>query len=279
MHTIQILDDRLISQIAAGEVVERPASVVKELLENALDAAASTIRIELEEGGKRRIRVVDDGLGMGSEDALLAFDRHATSKISTFDDLQKVGTLGFRGEALSSISAVARVELRTAVQPGDGYRVRIEGGKVRETEPVSHARGTSVEVGSLFFNVPARREFLKSGRTELRRATEVVQGYALSRPEVGFSLYHEGRLLLEAVPASPDAAGARDRIAQIWRKTGRPPRRHSRRLRWGGVHLGSGRRRSDCQGATVLHFRQPQVVARSSSDGDLLQVRTRGVAE
>lgn len=215
-HAIQILDERLISQIAAGEVVERPASVVKELVENALDAGASTIRVELEEGGKRRIKVVDDGRGMGSEDALLAFDRHATSKISSFEDLQRVGTLGFRGEALSSIASVARVTLQTATDPGDGHRVRIDGGRVRATEPVAHARGTSVEVESLFYNVPARREFLKAGRTELRRATEVVQGYALSRPEVGFSLYHETRLLLKAVPAVAGSAGARDRISQVF---------------------------------------------------------------
>ena len=216
MHRIHILDDRLVSQIAAGEVVERPASVVKELVENALDAGASTLKIEVEKGGKRRLQVTDDGSGMDSEDSLLAFDRHATSKISTFDDLQQVGTLGFRGEALSSIAAVARVELRTAAEPGGGHRVRIEGGSVRSAEPISHPRGTSVEVASLFFNVPARRKFLKSVQTELRRVTEVVQGYALARPEMGFSLYHEGRLLLEVSPGVPGPAGAHDRIGEIF---------------------------------------------------------------
>ncbi len=216
MTTIQILDDRLISQIAAGEVVERPASVVKELVENAIDAGARSIRVELEAGGKRSIRVVDDGLGMDRSDALLAFDRHATSKISSFDDLQGVGSLGFRGEALAAIAAVARVELVTATEPGDGHRIRIDGGHIRSAEPTAHPRGTSIEVRSLFFNVPARRKFLKTVRTELRRATEVVQGYALSRPEIGFSLSHEGRILLEAAPAGDDLEAARRRIGELF---------------------------------------------------------------
>ena len=179
MPEIRILDDRLVSQIAAGEVVERPASVVKELVENALDAGAAEIRIELEGGGKRRIRVADDGRGMDRDDALLAFDRHATSKIADFEDLERVASLGFRGEALASIAGVARVELTTAREPGDGTRVRIEGGRVRSAEPAAHPRGTSIEVASLFFNVPARRKFLKSPPTELRRA---VGGGAGLRP-------------------------------------------------------------------------------------------------
>jgi len=214
--TIQILDDRLISQIAAGEVVERPASVVKELVENAIDAGAGSIRVELEAGGKRSIRVVDDGVGMDRSDALLAFDRHATSKIGSFDDLQGVATLGFRGEALAAIAAVARVELVTATEPGDGHRIRIDGGHIRSAEPTAHPRGTVVEVRSLFFNVPARRKFLKTVRTELRRATEVVQGYALARPEIGFALSHEGRTLLEVAPAGDDLEAARHRISELF---------------------------------------------------------------
>ena len=216
MPTIHILHDRLVSQIAAGEVVERPASVVKELIENALDAGASTVRVELDNGGKRRIRVLDDGGGMERDDALLAFDRHATSKIASFDDLERVATLGFRGEALSSIAAVAKVELRTASAAGDGHRVRIEGGQIRQVEPISRGRGTSVEVSSLFFNVPARRKFLKTVRTELRRSIEVVQGYALARPSIAFSLNHDGKLLLETSPGSDGAAGAKQRIAEIF---------------------------------------------------------------
>ncbi len=217
MPRIRLLPDHLVSQIAAGEVVERPASVVKELVENALDAGAREVRVELEAGGKRRIEVVDDGGGMGRDDALLAFDSHATSKIASFADLERVGTLGFRGEALSSIAAVARVELATAEAPGEGHRVRIEGGRVRSAEPVAVPRGTRVSVASLFFNVPARRKFLKAPQTELRRAVEVVQGYALARPDVRFTLRHEGRALLDAVPSGgSDGAAARERVAQIF---------------------------------------------------------------
>ena len=203
------------SQIAAGEVVERPASVVKELVENSLDAGARTIEIQLEAGGKSRIAIADDGCGMGRDDALLAFDRHATSKISTFEDLERVGTLGFRGEALASIAAVSRVELTTADQPGDGHRVAIEGGRIRVAEPFSRPRGTTIEVRSLFWNVPARRKFLKATQTELRRCLEVVEGYALAREDVRFVVLHDGRELLDVLPA-PGAGGARERIGQIF---------------------------------------------------------------
>ncbi len=216
MPRIRLLPDRLVSQIAAGEVVERPASVVKELVENALDAGATRITVELERGGKGRIRVADDGCGMDGDDALLAFDQHATSKIESMADLAQVATLGFRGEALSSIAAVARVELVTAGEAGDGHRVYLEGGRVKTAEPASRPRGTTVEVASLFFNVPARRRFLKTPQTELRRALEVVQGYALARPDVQFTVVHEGRQLLEAAPAGDDAEGARRRVAQLF---------------------------------------------------------------
>jgi DNA mismatch repair protein MutL len=214
MSRIHLLPDHLVSQIAAGEVVERPASVVKELVENALDAGSGEIEIQLESGGKARIAVIDDGCGMGRDDALLAFDRHATSKIGSFEDLERVATLGFRGEALATIAAVARVELTTADQPGDGHRVFIEGGRVRAAEPASRPRGTTVDVRSLFFNVPARRKFLKEPSTELRRCLEVVQGYALARPDARFHVLHEGRELLDALPAG--SAGPRERIAQIF---------------------------------------------------------------
>ncbi|HUO86801.1 MAG TPA: DNA mismatch repair endonuclease MutL [Thermoanaerobaculia bacterium] len=219
MARIHLLPDPLVSQIAAGEVVERPASVVKELVENALDAGAGEVRVELEAGGKRRIVVTDDGCGMGRDDALLAFDRHATSKIASFDDLEQVTTLGFRGEALSSIAAVARVELVTAERPGDGHRVAIEAGRVRVAEPTAHPRGTRVSVASLLFSVPARRKFLKTPATELRRALEVVQGYALARPDVRFVVVHEGRTLLDALPAGApgaDPESARRRVGQIF---------------------------------------------------------------
>ncbi|HEY7214165.1 MAG TPA: DNA mismatch repair endonuclease MutL [Thermoanaerobaculia bacterium] len=212
---IRLLPDPLVSQIAAGEVVERPASVVKELVENALDAGAGHLEIHLEHGGKARIEVADDGSGMGRDDALLAFDRHATSKIASFADLERVATLGFRGEALASIASVARVELTTADQPGDGHRVVIEGGRVRAAEPFSRPRGTTLDVRSLFFNVPARRKFLKAPQTELRRCLEVVQGYALARPDVRFQVFHEGRELLDALAAT-GSAGSRERIGQIF---------------------------------------------------------------
>jgi DNA mismatch repair protein MutL len=213
---IHILPDRLVSQIAAGEVVERPASVVKELVENALDAGAAQVRVDLESGGKRRIVVSDDGSGMGRDDSLLAFDRHATSKISTFDDLERVATLGFRGEALASIAAVAKVDLLTAEAAGEGWRVRMEGGRVVAAEPAAAPRGTRLEVASLFFNVPARRAFLKSPETELRRSVEVIQGYALSRPEVAFRLTHEGREVLEAPAGAGGDDALRDRVSRLF---------------------------------------------------------------
>ena len=215
MARIHLLPDTLVSQIAAGEVVERPASVVKELVENSLDAGAREVEVQLEAGGKARIAVSDDGAGMGRDDALLAFDRHATSKIGSFADLERVATLGFRGEALCSIAAVSRVELTTAEQPGDGHRVFIEGGRVRVAEPLSRPRGTTIDVRSLFFNVPARRKFLKTPQTELRRCLEVVQGYALARPDVRFLVIHDGRVLLDVLAAGGED-GPRERIGQIF---------------------------------------------------------------
>ncbi len=216
MTRIRLLPDPLVNQIAAGEVVERPASVVKELVENALDAGAGEIEIQLESGGRQRICVTDDGYGMGRDDALLAFDRHATSKIGSFEDLERVATLGFRGEALASVASVARVEMTTAEQPGDGHRVFIEGGRVRIVEPYSRPRGTTIDVRSLFFNVPARRKFLKAPQTELRRSLEVVQAYALARPDVRFRVLHENRELLDALAAGAEAEGSLERITQIF---------------------------------------------------------------
>ena len=216
MSRIEILPDSLVSQIAAGEVVERPASVVKELLENALDAGAENLEIDLEVGGKRRILVRDDGEGMERDDALRAFDRHATSKITSFEDLESVSTLGFRGEALASIAAVARVDMTTAAAPGEGFRVRIEGSAIRQAEPVAAPRGTSIDIRSLFYNVPARRRFLKTPRTELQRSMEVVHAYAMARPETGLLLRHEGRLLLEAPPGPEGQEGLGRRLESLY---------------------------------------------------------------
>ena len=183
---IAILPDAVANRIAAGEVVERPASVVKELLENALDAGATAVAVAIEAGGKTLIRVADDGEGMGREDALLALDRHATSKIRTADDLVGIGTFGFRGEALPSIAAVSRFELETADVAGEvGTRVVATGGLVSAIEDVARQPGTTVVVRSLFFNTPERRKFLRSARSETRAAVEAVTALALALPQLG----------------------------------------------------------------------------------------------
>jgi len=198
MGKIRILPDLLASKIAAGEVVERPASVVKELIENALDAGGRQIRIEVELGGKKLVRVADDGEGMTRDDALLAFERHATSKIASVEDLEHIVTLGFRGEALPSIAAVARVLLRTKTAADlVGTEVEIEGGKIKDVRECAWAGGTEVHVRDLFYNVPARRKFLKSDTTELFHVTNLVTHYALCYPRVAFRLKHGGRTLLD----------------------------------------------------------------------------------
>jgi DNA mismatch repair protein MutL len=185
---IRILPDQLANQIAAGEVVERPASVVKELLENSIDAGASRVTIELRSGGKSEIRVADDGHGMGKEDAMLALDRHATSKIGSVEDLSSVRTLGFRGEALPSIASVSRMVLETAEREGEGTRLMVKGGQLTSVEGCSRRSGTTVSVRSLFFNTPARAKFLRSTGAETRAVSEVVTLLALAHPEVAFTL-------------------------------------------------------------------------------------------
>ncbi len=212
MASIRILPDNLVNQIAAGEVVERPASVVKELVENALDAGARRVAIEVEAGGKRLVRVADDGSGMSHDDALLAFERHATSKLRTADDLRAIATLGFRGEALPSIVAVARVvlETRTREEPA-GTRIEIHGGKMLAVKEVGCAPGTMVEVRNLFFNVPARRKFLRSDSTELGHVVQLATHYALAHPECGFALKSGAEMVLEAAPVS----ALRERAYQV----------------------------------------------------------------
>ncbi len=192
--TIRQLPDTLINQIAAGEVVERPASVVKELVENALDAGARRIDIDLEEGGVRLVRIRDDGAGIAAADLPLAVSRHATSKIASLDDLEAVATLGFRGEALPSIASVSRFALSTR-RDGDahGATLRVEGGKVGDVVPAQHPRGTTVEVRDLFYNVPARRKFLRAERTELSHVEEWLRALALARPDVELRVSHNGR--------------------------------------------------------------------------------------
>ena len=196
---IRTLSGVLANQIAAGEVVERPASVVKELVENALDADAKTIDIELETGGARLIRVRDDGFGIPSGELVLALSRHATSKIATLDDLDRIASMGFRGEALPSIASVSRLVLESRLRDAaNGARVRVDGGVVAPVEPAASKIGTTVEVRDLFFNVPARRKFLRAPRTELRHAEDTVRRLALARPDVSFTLHHDARKVIEA---------------------------------------------------------------------------------
>lgn len=212
-RTIQILPDSVANQIAAGEVVERPASVVKELVENALDAGARRIDIHLSRGGKRTIRVADDGCGMGREDAILSLDRHATSKVRSAGDLRTIGTLGFRGEALPSIASVSRFTLETrTAEGGEGTRVRVRGGRITSVEDAARTRGTTVTAESLFYNAPARATFLRAPSVETRAVSEVISPLALAHPEVAFTLASDDRLLLDL----PKASGVVERIAALW---------------------------------------------------------------
>ena len=209
---IAVLAPQVADQIAAGEVVERPASVVKELVENALDAGARAIRVEIEDGGKSLIRVSDDGEGMGRADAELALSRHATSKIREAADLIGVGTFGFRGEALPAIASVSRFELETSPDGVTGTRLRLVGGKREAVDDVVRQRGTTVTVRALFFNTPARRKFLRAQATETRAVAETVTLLALTRPETAFTLSSDERTLIDVRPA----AGAIERVAALW---------------------------------------------------------------
>jgi len=213
MGRIHVLSDQVANQIAAGEVVDRPASVVKELLENALDAGAARIRVEIEAGGRRLIQVADDGCGMSRDDALLAFERHATSKIRSSDDLLSIATLGFRGEALPSIASIARLELTT--RPADeatGTRLEIAGGRILDVADHGGPQGTTIAVRDLFYNTPARRKFLRAETTELAHVTALVTHYALAHPEMYFELHSATHTLLTAPPVREPG----ERIYQIF---------------------------------------------------------------
>jgi DNA mismatch repair protein MutL len=215
MGRIRVLSDQVANQIAAGEVVDRPASVVKELLENALDAGANRIRVEVEAGGRRLIRIADDGHGMNRDDALLAFERHATSKLRSADDLLSIATLGFRGEALPSIASVARVMLETATgDEASGTRVEIAGGKILHVDDAAVPRGTTISVADLFFNTPARKKFLRAESTELAHVTALVTHYALAHPEKHFELLSATHTVLSAPPVTRTA----ERIYQVFGK-------------------------------------------------------------
>jgi DNA mismatch repair protein MutL len=213
MSKIRVLADHVANQIAAGEVVERPASVAKELVENSIDAGAAQITIEIEAGGRRLLKVSDDGEGMVRDDAILAFERHATSKIRETDDLAAIGTLGFRGEALASIASVAKVELTTCIEGASAAtRVTIDGGRMRDVKDAAHPRGTTIAVRDLFFNIPARRKFLRSEATETYHLTNLVTHYALAHPEIAFTFVNNGREVVRTAPAKD----LRERAYQIF---------------------------------------------------------------
>src|ERR1051325_8342114 len=213
MSKIRVLPDHISNLIAAGEVVERPASVAKELIENAIDAGATRITIDIEGGGRRLLKITDGGEGMSRDDAVLSFERHATSKISRAEDLNAIGTLGFRGEALASIASVARIELLTRTEDvAAGTRVVIEGGRMRDVKDAAHPRGTTITARDLFFNTPARRKFLRSEATESYHLTNLVTHYALAHPELNFTLTNNGRETLR-VAAAKDL---RERAYQIF---------------------------------------------------------------
>ena len=213
MSKIRVLADHVANQIAAGEVVERPASVAKELVENSIDAGATRITIEIEAGGRRLLKISDDGEGMVRDDAVLAFERHATSKIRASEDLAAIGTLGFRGEALASIASVAKVELTTSTEgAASATRVTIDGGRMREVKDAAHPRGTTIAVRDLFFNVPARRKFLRAEATETFHLTNLVTHYALAHPEIAFTFVNNGREVVRAAPAKD----LRERAYQIF---------------------------------------------------------------
>jgi DNA mismatch repair protein MutL len=215
MGRIHVLSETVANQIAAGEVVERPASVVKEMLENSLDAGATRIKISVEAGGKKLIQITDNGCGMVRDDAMLAFERHATSKIKNAEDLLSVATLGFRGEALPSIASVSRLRLETrAAEEPAGTVVEINGGKIARVEEAGLPLGTSITVRDLFFNVPARKKFLKAESTELSHIASLVTHYALAHPEKHFELHSAANAMLVA----PPVAGYSERVYQVFGK-------------------------------------------------------------
>jgi len=213
MGRIRVLPDKVANQIAAGEVVERPASVVKELLENSLDAGATDLRVEVESGGRRLIRVADDGCGMLRDDALLAFERHATSKLRDVKDLLSIATLGFRGEALPSIASVSRTLLETrSLDETTGTCIEIAGGRILRCEEAALARGTSITIRDLFYNVPARRKFLRTEQTELAHIASLVTHYSLAHPSKTFRLTSARNELLDVTPVGT----LQERVYQVF---------------------------------------------------------------
>src|SRR5206468_6344856 len=213
MSRIRILPEAVANKIAAGEVVERPASVVKGLLENALEAGTKTIRIEIESSGKRMIRVIDDGHGMADDDALVGFGRHATRKLKTADDLLSISTLGFRGEALPTIAAVSRLLLETRdTAEAEGTRIEFANGKLLGVKPAGLPAGTTISIADLFYSVPARRKFLKSDTTELGHIASLVTHYALANPDKQFVLSTPTQTIIDCAPTEKLA----DRVYQLF---------------------------------------------------------------
>ncbi len=261
---IQKLPSALVDQIAAGEVVERPASVVKELLENSLDAGARHIDIDIEGGGATLIRILDDGQGIAADELALAVQRHATSKISTLDDLAAITSLGFRGEALPSIGSVSRMRVASRREGAiEAVEIRVDGGEIGDIKPSSQPRGTLIEVRDLFFNVPARRKFLRAESTEWGHIARLVERFALARFDVAFRLRHGGRLLLDA-PLTTSAEGRRARVAAIL----------------GDEFIASAIEFERRSGSVSLHgwLGQPQA-ARASSDHQYAYVNGRTVRD
>lgn len=213
MGSIKILDKDLVNKIAAGEVIERPYSVVKELVENSIDAGATTITVEVADGGKGLIKVSDDGKGMDESDALACFERHATSKLKDDDDLFNIHTLGFRGEALSSIAAVSHVRLVTS-QGSEGLVIEVEAGEILKKEKIGSSRGTTIEVKELFFNTPARKKYLKSKDIELGHISDIVTRYSFASKEVSFKLISDGKEIL----ASPRTNSLLNKIVDVYGK-------------------------------------------------------------
>lgn len=215
MPVIRALPPELINQIAAGEVIERPSSVVKELVENSLDAGATRIEVDIEQGGARLIRVRDDGCGIVPDELQLAVASHATSKIGSFDDLEHVASMGFRGEALASVSSVARFALTSRAQGLDtAFRIEVDGGKMQAARPAQHPQGSSVEVRDLFYNVPARRKFLRAERTEFAHIDDLLKSLALARGSVEFRLSHNGKPV-RILKAARDESAALQRVAEV----------------------------------------------------------------
>ncbi|MBW2621665.1 MAG: DNA mismatch repair endonuclease MutL [Deltaproteobacteria bacterium] len=261
MSSIRLLSDQLINRIAAGEVVERPASVLKELIENSLDAGAARIEVDTEAGGRRLIVVSDNGQGMTSDDLLLAIERHATSKITEDTDLLSINTLGFRGEALPSIGSVSRMTITSAAESdGHGSRVRVSGGKLLGVEEASRDRGTTIEVQDLFFNVPARRKFLKTVQTESAHLTEMAHRYALGQPGLRLIYRHNSQELVSTSPSE-------DALARVARVLGRETARNMFEFEGGRGEI------------TVSGFLGRPQVNRSRANGLYLYVNGRPVMD